>query len=268
MHKNLTFFAALLLLLSCSGSGPAAMLPISTFEALDRSLKVGVSDTAMRLAIVDNPSVTRANPSEKCIRAESETGGRVCFSPYSRNFDFTLNPPVFTVKVLSPGRGLPVALRMRPFKEDSEYPELESPVVLTRNKGAWETLIFDFSAQAPEDNVYATLEIVLPAGEWFLDDLMAPDDDLTSIALFKRYEGNPVFFPEGEQNWRDAHIANAGILNPSQTPTGEWMMYIRGTGHTPDYHDQIGLFTQPADDFHPFGPWKEYEGNPVIPFSP
>ena len=268
MKKNLTLFAALLLLLSCGRSGPAAMITIASFEDSDKSLQAGASDTTVRIAIVNNPVPCKANPSEKCLRSESAAGGEVRFAPYSRNFDFTLNPPVFTIKVLAPEKGQPVVLRMRPFQKDSGYPVLEASGERTRKKGAWETLVFDFTDQAPEDNIYATLEVVLPAGEWLLDDLMVPDDDLTSIALFKRYEGNPVFFPEGELNWRDAHIANAGILNPSQTPTGEWMMYIRGTGHTPDYHDQIGLFTQPADDFHPFGPWKEYEGNPVIPFSP
>ena len=256
-----------LLLAGCAHPRAGKMILIGGYESEDKSLQAGVSDTSVKLSIVDNPAVSRDNETAKCIRVSSEKGGEILFRPYSRNFDFTLNPPVFSLRILAPGKRLPVKLRIRPFKEDSAYPVLELEA-RTRKSGKWEQVVFDFTSQQPEDNVYSTLEVQLPPGEWFLDEIMAPDDDLGDMALFRRYEGNPIFFPEGENNWRDAHIANAGILNPSQTPNGLWMLYIRGTGHTPDYHDQIGLFTQSAADFNPFGPWKEYEGNPVIPYSP
>ena len=265
--KSLSAFPiAVLLVLSCSGRGQRAEIPVATYEPEAKSLTAGITSPGMSLAIVDNPAPSAVNGTAKCVRVASDTG-RVVLSPFGRNFDFTLNPAVFPLKVIAPGKGLPVTMRLMPFLEDSPYPPL-GVTVNTRRSGRWEQLLFDFSGLHPEDNVYAGFELQFAEGEWWFDELYGPDDDLSSIALFKRYEGNPVFYPEGELNWRDAHIANAGILNPSQNPTGQWMMYIRGTGHTPDYHDQIGLFTQPADDFHPFGPWKEYEGNPVIPFSP
>ena len=86
----------------------------------------------------------------------------------------------------------------------------------------------------------------------------------SNIALFKRCLPGAVLAPSGMNNWRDTHMANAAILTPEESPDGKWRMYIRGSGHTPDYHDQIGLYYQDTISFNPVGPWIEYAGNPII----
>ena len=91
-------------------------------------------------------------------------------------------------------------------------------------------------------------------------------------ALFERWVGNPLFPVDRSANWRSIHIANAAVLTASESPDGLWRLYVRGSGRfpreTPDrqrnYHDSIGLFTQEAESFSPYGPWKPYEGNPVL----
>jgi hypothetical protein len=83
--------------------------------------------------------------------------------------------------------------------------------------------------------------------------------------LFQKYSGNPVFTVGGQPTWRDQHVANVTILNPSQTKDGKWRLFLRGTGNS---HDQIGTFDQPAAGFNPNGPWSEYVSNPVIRNGP
>lgn len=225
---------------------------------------------------VDNPKREGLNTTARCGRVISGGGENefIWSEPFGRNFDFTANPPVFKMLVLAPEAGARVWMKLEPESFNSGIAAVEVKNVRTTKAGEWEELVFDFSEFAPRSSWYRKIVIMFDAGntsfdkEWYFDEIKGPSDDLTKISLFKRYEGNPVFYPEGSGNWRDAHIANASIISPADSPDGNWWMYVRGSGHTPDYHDQIGLFTQPADDFKPFGPWNEYEGNPVIPHGP
>ena len=91
----------------------------------------------------------------------------------------------------------------------------------------------------------------------------------TQNTLFKKYEGNPIIEIGSDQpDWRGVHVANATILNPKETSDGKWRIYIRGSGFVPDYHDQIGILYQDTLDFSPYGPWLEYENNPVLSYGP
>jgi predicted GH43/DUF377 family glycosyl hydrolase len=84
--------------------------------------------------------------------------------------------------------------------------------------------------------------------------------------LFKKYEANPIIdIGSGQPDWRRIHVANAAILSPEETSDGTWRIYIRGSGNVPQYHDQIGILYQDTAGFSPYGPWLEYEHNPVIP---
>lgn len=95
-------------------------------------------------------------------------------------------------------------------------------------------------------------------------------------ALLQRTADNPVFAVDRNYPWRSAHVANATVLTPAESPDGRWRLYIRGSGHYPEegsdpernYHDSIGLFTQDAGTFSPLGPWQEYSGNPILVHGP
>lgn len=91
----------------------------------------------------------------------------------------------------------------------------------------------------------------------------------TQNTLFKKYEGNPIIeIGSTQPDWRGVHVANAAILTPEETSDGNWRIYIRGSGFVPDYHDQIGILYQDTVDFSPYGPWLEYENNPVLSYGP
>jgi len=97
-----------------------------------------------------------------------------------------------------------------------------------------------------------------------------------SVPAFERWPGNPLFAVEPSRSWRSIHVANADVVRPETSPDGKWRLFLRGSGRfpqeTPDpernYHDSIGLFTQEANGFSPFGPWKEHPGNPVLAHGP
>ena len=87
-------------------------------------------------------------------------------------------------------------------------------------------------------------------------------------SLFKKYELNPIIkIGFTEPDWRAIHVANAAILSPEETSDHKWRIYIRGSGKTPDYHDQIGILYQDTIGFSPYGPWLEYENNPVLKYG-
>ena len=228
-------------------------------------------------SVVTNPKREGLNRSQHCgkVVTAGNKWDLIWSEPLPRKLDFTRNAPVFKLKVLAPRAGAKVYFKIEPPQLGESNPKaLEVTDVVTTKTGEWEELEFDFTGMAPESNMYQKIVLLFDAGgtssgeKWYFDDIMCPDDDLTDICLFQRYEGNPVFEPEGPASWRNKHIANAGILSPANSPDGNWWLYCRGSGDIPYYCDQIGLYRQNASDFKPFGPWNEYEGNPVLPIGP
>ncbi len=95
-------------------------------------------------------------------------------------------------------------------------------------------------------------------------------------SLFTRWPHNPLFAIERNRRWRSIHVANAAVLTAAESPDGMWRLYIRGSGRFPEegpnrernYHDSIGLFTQQAEDFSPYGPWNEHPASPLLVHGP
>lgn len=94
--------------------------------------------------------------------------------------------------------------------------------------------------------------------------------------LMRREPRNPVIPIDRNHPWRAVHVANAAVLTPQESPDGLWRLYLRGSGFFPEeggdpeshYHDTIGVLTQEAESFSPFGPWKEHPGNPILVHGP
>ena len=86
------------------------------------------------------------------------------------------------------------------------------------------------------------------------------------LGPFKKYEGNPILKIGDEGGWEDQHVACAIIIKEG---LDKYYMWYCGQGSagkklradsTGNIWD-IGLATAS----HPLGPWKKYEGNPIIP---
>ena len=276
-HSVILMFLGLMLL-SCSSKEP--LTPETVEEEgqvyLNRcdfdNVTLGwYADGSCSFSQVTPPSAKGEGHSLKCGMVQ--TGGgqwEYIFSdPLPRKLDFTANEPIFKMSVLSPRKGARIILRL----SGSGATAIDADVH-TGAEGAWETVYFDFRDQEPESNVYNALTLFFDAGgtsvgdKWYFDNLFCPSDDLTAICLFKRYDHNPVFKPDGSSSWRGSHMANAAIMTPDQTSDRTWRVYLRGSGFCPEYCDQIGLYTQPEAGFKPFGPWVEYPFNPVLAVGP
>ena len=217
-------------------------------------------------SIVDNPRRLGANTTRRCLMM-TETGekyAQAISDDITKPFDFTAHPAIFRVKVLSPRAGAKVMMQLTSdhVYTSSVYAEAE-----TRKAGIWEDLTFDFGSIA--SNRFCRVCLTPGSGEihegdvWYFDEIRIPDDDLTAISLFQRVEGNPIMAPDPSRPWMNSHIANAAILSPEHSRDGNWWMYPRGSGPVGD-KEHIGVFTQPASDFKPLGPWVHYDGNPVV----
>ena len=224
----------------------------------------------METAVTDNPRRAGANKTRRCleVRETDRKYGVLTFDAVTKKFDFTAQPPVFRLKALSPRRGTTVRLQL--ISEESWRPAVNAEAK-TRSEYSWEDLVFDFGTV--ESNLYNRIGIQLSRtdgeepGVWYFDEIRIPDDDLTAISLFRRVEGNPVMKPDPARPWMDSHIANAAILSPENSRDGNWWMYPRGSDQGGN-REHIGVFTQPAADFKPLGPWVHYDGNPVIEVGP
>lgn len=221
-----------------------------------------------------NPAPGGSNRSSKVARVTlgAEKWGYIISDALPRKLDFTANAPIFKMDVFPPKSGARVIMKLSCYGANVVDPiEAEAR---TSVEGEWETLYFDFTGLAPEDNRYQKIALYFDAGavsdgdKWYFDNILCPSDDLTAICLFQRNPSNPVFNPDGSRTWRGSHMANVGILSPANSPDGNWWVYLRGSGNCPQYCDQIGLYKQSADSFKPFGPWTEYEHNPVLPVGP
>lgn len=278
------FLSSLLLICLCSCESAAAIDPVEipdmdditllnqcNFESKTIDFKV---NGTCSYSVVLNPKMEGKNKTASCglVTTGSGTDDFIYGPLMSRKIDFTCNAPIFTMKVLSPRAGGKIKLRLVAQASTGVKPvELTAKTV---GNGEWEIVYFDFTSLKPESNRYQTAYIYFGAGEshkgekWYFDDICCPSDDLTDICLFQRNPSNPVFAPDWSRTWRGDHMANAAILSPKNSPDGNWWLYLRGSGSCPTYCDQIGLYQQSADDFHPFGPWNEYERNPVLPVGP
>lgn len=233
------------------------------FEDATIQFNVNESDLPMSYEVCDNPLKEGINTSDNVGHVVS--GGHQWEFIWSNKFTPALTfseGGLFKMKVLSPKDNGKVYFKIEggPAKEITD--------VTVPKANVWTELEFDFSGFNLPDGVYNNFVLLFDAGEtgsgehWYFDDIQGPQG-----TLMTRSGDKPVltFGPEMPK-WRNEHIANAAILSPDETPDGKWRMYIRGSGYNADneYHDQIGLFTQDPADFKPFGPWDEYEGNPII----
>lgn len=275
--------SAALMLCSCKGSGTPSPQKDS-YEEPDYSglfLRANFENQmiyfhsqTMKVCKESNPLREGADKTRNCYLAET-AGGKwdiVYSDVFPHNFDFSQNPPRFTMKVLAPKAGAKVYFKIEPATLGGKNPPaLEVQDVVTTKEGEWEDLEFDFSSMNPQSNLYSKIVICFDAGvesagdEWYFDEIRIPDDDISGTSLFKRVSEDPLFPPDPAKVWMNTHFANAVIITPEDSRDGNWWMYARGGNNISGSQEQIGVFTQRAGSFNPLGPWTPYFKNPVIP---
>jgi hypothetical protein len=233
-----------------------------------------LESTSLTIQQIVNPLKDKVNPSRRCAVTVSQ-GEKYesVFYTLSRAMDFTLNKPIIKIKILSPRAGVKILcqIKRKASGDCPECPHLNCYQTSTK-AGEWEQFTFDFTDQNPVSNWYQRIVLFFDPGEessgeaWMIDDIEGPDDDISSISLFKRPSSKPYLEGDTRYPWRQAHVTSGVVLGPDLSPDGRWYWYIRGssTSKGKSEHQTIGVLTQDAATFDPLGKWAEYRNNPVV----
>jgi len=85
----------------------------------------------------------------------------------------------------------------------------------------------------------------------------------TPLGPWKKYEGNPILDHGPDGSWDDEWVACGTILKEGtyniRRGTEKYYMFYSGAGS-----DSEGVSVGLATADNPLGPWKKYEGNPII----
>ena len=148
-----------------------------------------------------------------------------------------------------------------------------NPILLTGPPGSWDDDCIE-SADAFRDGDTYYLYYHATSKE-DLNFRLGVATSKHPLGPFKKYEGNPVLNTNPEKgSWDDKFVACAMIMKIPENPTlkpgeGSWdgwdydkyYMWYSGCS-TSDKHKPWGVGLATATN--PLGPWKRYEGNPVI----
>ncbi|MBR1705714.1 MAG: family 43 glycosylhydrolase [Bacteroidales bacterium] len=221
--------------------------------------------------VVDNPAPDAVNGSSKVGKSVLNGGTWDCVMVEPTHpLVFVKDPAVIKVKVLAPAAGLKVYLQLKVEGAVAGAPDKQMVSLTTTTAGKWEEMVFDFRSLGLPSNWYDQIYLLFnggtkAAGEvWYFDDVRIPDDDLSSLSLFKKWGADPLMDADKSHAWMSNSIANPCLLSPSESPDGNWWLFTRGGDGT---RGSLGIFTQGAKFFNPLGPWTYYAGNPVVPYG-
>ncbi|MBQ7269995.1 MAG: hypothetical protein IJS62_09155 [Bacteroidales bacterium] len=236
------------------------MYTLCDFDA--RCCAVGEANT--RFSVVPNPAPDAVNASALVGRIELQGGTWDCISLNpSSPLDFGGGKTEIRFKVLPPADGASLSVKLTPFRSKCCEPvKVEIPL---KASGGWQEVVVDLSQYAAYSNYFQKFYLMPDGGErirrvWYFDDVLIPDDDLSSLSLFRR--AAPPLKADKSKSWMSNSIANPGILRPEQTLDGRWWLMVRG-GDGRQGHN--GYFTQEAEGFNPLGGWQDHDANPTMP---
>lgn len=239
------------------------------FDGREPEIKaVNCTFTAADNPLKDDP----VNGSRRCGKATLVGGTWDCVMvPPSHPLVFIKDAPVFRFKVLSPKAGARVWIKLDLASSAEGAPEAIKKAAVTTTSGCWEELAIDFSDMAPRSNWYQKIYLLFDGdfkggdktgAVWYFDDLVIPDDDLASLALFKREPGAFAPRPDKSFSWISNSTANPAVVPPERSIDGNWWLFMRGGDGT---RAHLGIYTQKADRFSPLGPWTYDSHNPIVP---
>ena len=146
-----------------------------------------------------------------------------------------------------------------------------NPILITGQKGSWEDDCIE-TADAIKD--FGTYYLYYHATSKETGFRLGVATSKHPLGPFKKYEGNPILELGQKGTWDDQYVACAMVMkipeNPELKPgEGGWdgweydkyYMWYSAVGSSPEHKPWgVGLATASS----PLGPWKRYEGNPVV----
>ena len=219
-------------------------------------------------SIVGNPGKSEINPSPVVGKLAVEQTGATLSCKVANPIDLTWDKKEIHLRVIAPKAGSRISLSLSVDESKAAESRLREqlagikPVRLetvSKRSGEWEDLVFDLSGV--QSNFYQDMTFSFgEKGTWHFDNLVIPDDDISSLALFQK--AAPPMLADPDKPWMCNSIANPDVQSPEESIDGNWWLWVRG-GDGKRAH--LGFYTQPADSFNPLGPWNYYDGNPIVP---
>ena len=219
-------------------------------------------------SVEGNPQKDEANPSAVVGKLTVKGAGATMSCHIDNPIDLTWDKKLVRLRVMAPKAGCKVTMVLSVDPSKAKEKRLQeqltgiNPVSLeavSQYAGAWEDLVFDLSGVA--SNFYQDMTFSFwDKGTWYFDNLVIPDDDISSLALFQQVA--PPMLADPSKPWMSNSIANPDVQTPEESIDGNWWLWVRG-GDGSKAH--LGFYTQPKESFSPVGPWNYYEGNPIVP---
>ena len=136
------------------------------------------------------------------------------------------------------------------------------PAIVTGEKGAWDEWVMESCDIFKDEHTYywyyhAREDRNANPKEYRIGVATAP----TPLGPWTKYQGNPILDYGPPGSWDDESVDGACIMKEGAYNLGQenqtYYMWYSGRGHDGRH---IGLATATS----PLGPWKKYEGNPIV----
>jgi len=164
-------------------------------------------------------------------------------------------------------------LMLREIIEQSRFIQIPgpNPILLTGPKGSWDDDCIEASDAFKDFGTYYLYYHATSRDTGFRLGVATSKHPL---GPFKKYESNPILELGPKGSWDDKYVACAMVMKIPEHPDlkpgeGAWdgweydkyYMWYSGLSTSPEHKPWgVGLATAP----HLLGPWKKYEGNPII----
>ena len=145
------------------------------------------------------------------------------------------------------------------FKQFIQIPG-PNPILTPGGKDSWDEDVIECCNVFKDENTYYLYYHGVPKNKEVWSPLAYRIGVATSshpLGPWKKYEKNPIIDLGPEGSWEDRHVACAAVLKEK---ADKYYMWYSATKKGQGSRWDVGLATAS----NPLGPWKKYEGNPII----
>ena len=154
-------------------------------------------------------------------------------------------------------RGGREVLRRNELVENGQFIQIPgpNPIITPGPAGAWDDRVTEAADAFKDVDTYYFYYHATGQGKGYR---LGVASSTHPLGPFKKYGEKPVLDLGGKGSWDERHVACAMVFKEAPR---KYYMWYSGHGSLPQHRKwSIGLATAK----HPLGPWKKYEGNPIL----
>ncbi len=133
-----------------------------------------------------------------------------------------------------------------------------NPIITPGPEGSWDDKILEAADAFEDEGMYYFYYHACGAGKGYRLGVASSEHPL---GPFKKYGDKPILDTGPRGSWDSEAVACAMVVRAEDEEDNTYYMWYSGVGSSPEHKGWcVGLATAK----HPLGPWKKYEGNPVL----